>query len=203
MFGRSAVASEVERFHGSLLSLNGELSLIVQLLALGVEGRERIPELCSSASVDIRVKAEALGEFREKYVRHDDKVDADAALLARACARLVSVEIDALALFAEALIVAGQVELSVDEHVELSNANSVENDDLCYLSSVLRTARTVYNSHVSFVHSALIYQGPDLVAFTEHYDTDSDTAASIEAFDRLKNTEFPRFRARIMEHTSD
>ena len=79
----------------------------------------------------------------------------------------------------------------------LTVAEQVEDDDLRYVDGVLRTARSVYNSHVSLVHSALIFEGQDLVAFAESYETDPGITASRQAFDTLTTTDFPEFRATV------
>ena len=57
---RSAVLTEVERFHGHFMYLNEELSLIAELLAVEGEGRKRIPDLCSEAKADLRKKRQDL-----------------------------------------------------------------------------------------------------------------------------------------------
>jgi len=184
---RSRVLSEVERLQGHFMYLNEELSLIVELLALEGEGRDRISELCSDAKVDLRKKGEDLDNFREKYLSNPPKADGDALVLASTCAPLIAMEIAALDLFVEALAVA--------EHVEV--------DDLPFVDEALRTARSVYNTHVSFVQSALTFQGQDLVAFAEFCNSDPGTSASREAFDQLTNIDLPRFRARVTAHASD
>jgi len=184
---RSRVLSEVERLQGHFMYLNEELSLIVELLALEGEGRDRVPELCSDAKVDLRKKGEDLDNFREKYLSDSPKADGDALVLASTCAPLIAMEIAALDLFVEALAVA--------EHVEV--------DDLPFVDEALRTARSVYNTHVSFVQSALTFQGQDLVAFAEFCNSDPGTSASREAFDQLTNIDLPRFRARVTAHASD
>ena len=61
---RSAVLTEVERFHGHFMYLNEELSLIAELLAAQGEGRKRIPDLCSEAKADLRKKRQDLDAFR-------------------------------------------------------------------------------------------------------------------------------------------
>ena len=184
---RSAVLTEVERFHGHFMYLNEELSLIVELLGLEGEGRKRISDLCREAKVDLRMKAIDLESFREKYRPDSSTVDGEALVLAATCAPLIAMEIAALGLFAEALTV----------------AERIEDDDLEFVDGVLRTARSVYNAHVSFVHSALILQGEDLVAFAESCDTDPGTAASRDAFNALLHAEFPQFKAKVMERSSD
>ena len=76
----------------------------------------------------------------------------------------------------------------------LTVAEQVGDGDLRFVDEVLRTARSVYNAHVSFVHSALIFQDQELVAFAASYDTDPGIVASREAFDTLTNSEFPNSR---------
>ena len=95
-------------------------------------------------------------------------------------------EIAALDLFVEALTVADQV----------------DDEQLGFVDGVLRTARSVYNSHVSFLQSALIVHGADLVAFAESYGTDPGIIAARAAFDSLSTTEFPEFRASVMGPSS-
>jgi hypothetical protein len=184
---RSVVLTEVECFHGHFMSLNGELSMIVELLAREGEGRKRISDLCGEAKVDLRMKAGDLENFREKYRPGSLKFDGEALVLAATCAPLIAMEIAALGLFAEALAVA--------EHVQ--------DDELEFVDGVLRTARSVYNSHVSFVHSALIFHGPQLVAFAESYNADPSAIATREAFNKLVDAEFPRFRAKVMSRPFD
>lgn len=184
---RAAVLTEVERFHGHFMYLNEELSLILELLAVEGEGRLRIPELCREVSADLRSKARDLEYFREKYHHDASTFDAEALVLAATCAPLIAMELAALGLFAEAATIAGYV----------------EDDDLGFVDEVLRTSRSVYNTHVSYVHSALILPEPDLVAFAEFYDTDPGTTASRAAFDTLRNEEFPRFKARVTERATD
>ena len=179
---RSAVLTEVERFHGHFMYLNEELTLIAELLAVDGEGRKRIPDLCNEAKADLRRKTEDLESLRDCCRPDSPKFDGDALVLATTCVELLAMEIAALDLFVEALTVA--------EHAA--------DDDLLVVDGVLKTARSVYNSHVSFVHSALIFQGDDLVAFAESYDTDPDITASREAFDVLTSTEFPQFKASVM-----
>ena len=53
---RSAVLTEVERFHGHFMYLNEELNLIAELLALEGDGRKRVPDLCREAKADLRKK---------------------------------------------------------------------------------------------------------------------------------------------------
>jgi hypothetical protein len=149
-------------------------------------GRRRIPDLCSEAKADLRVKAQDLESFRQRCRPDAPTFDGEALVLATTCAHLLAMEIAALDLFVEALTLA--------EHVG--------DDDLEFVDGVLRTARSVYNSHVSLVHSALIFQGPDLVAFAESYGTDPELAASRAAFDSLSTTEFPQFRASVMQRSA-
>lgn len=79
----------------------------------------------------------------------------------------------------------------------LTVAPQVEDDELPYVDRVLRTPRSVYNSHVSLIHSALNSEERDLVAFAETYDTDPGITASREAFDTLTKTDFPELRAAV------
>jgi len=184
---RSAVLTEVERFHGHFLYLNEELNLIVELLALEGEGRMRISDLCNEARTDLREKAGDLESFRERYCVDSSEFDGEAVELAATCVPHIASEIAALDLLAEALAVA--------EHVT--------DDDLGFVDGVLRTARYVYNSHVSFVHSALTFQGQDLIAFAESYDADPTATASSQAFNSLRNAEFPQFVEQLMKGSSD
>jgi len=183
---RAAVLCEVERFHGHFMYLNEELSLIAELLAVEGEGRKRIPDLCSEAKADLRKKQADLEVFRDGCRPDAPRVDGDALVLATTCADSIAMEIAALDLFVEALTVA--------EHVD--------DEQLGFVDGVLRTARSVYNSHVSFVHSALIFEGQELVAFAESYDTDPVMTASRVAFDTLATTEFPQFRDEVMGPSS-
>ena len=183
--GRSAVVAEVERFQGHLLYLNEELTLITELLAVEGEGRKRIPELCTDAKGDLRMRAEDLGSFRERYHPDARAIDNEALVLAATCAPPLAMEISALDLFVDALTV----------------ADRVRGDDVEFVDGVLRTARSVYNSQVSFVHSALILQGQDLLAYTESYGSDPGTVASREAFTALADREFPQFRTRVLERS--
>ena len=184
---RSAVLTEVERFHGHFMYLNEELTLIAELLAAEGEGRKRVPDLCSEAKADLRKTREDLDVFRDGCRPDAPKFDGEALVLATTCAELIAMEIAALDLFVEALTVA--------EHVD--------DEQIAFVDGVLRTARSVYNSHVSFVHLALIVQGQDLVAFAKAYGTDPAISASREAFDKLTTTEFPQFRASVMGRSFD
>jgi hypothetical protein len=181
MSERDAVLTEVERFHGHFLYLNEELHLIAELLAVDGEGRKRVPDLCREARADLRRQEEDLEAFRESCRPDSPTFSGEALTLAATCAPLLATEIAALGLLVEALTVAEQV----------------EDDDLRYVDGVLRTARSVYNSHVSLVHSALIFEGQDLVAFAESYETDPGITASRQAFDTLTTTDFPEFRATV------
>ena len=183
---RSAVLTEVERFHGHFIYLNEELSLIVELLALEGESRDRISGLCTEAKVDLKGKEGDLKHFRDRYGPDSPQVDREASVLAATCAPFIAMEIAALGLFADALTVA--------EHAA--------DDDRDFVDGVLKTARSVYNSHVSFVHSALMFQGRELAAFAESYDSDPGTSASREEFNILLHSEFPRFKARVMGQSS-
>jgi len=183
---RSAVLTEVERFHGHFLFLNEELNLIVGLLSLEGEGRMRISALCDEARSDLREKAGDLERFREKYCADSTEIDGDAVELAETCVPHIATEIAALDLLAEALAI----------------AENVTDDDLGFVDGVVRTARYVYNSHVAFVHSALTFQGQDLIAFAESYDRDPNAAASGQAFNALRTAEFPQFVERLMDGSS-
>jgi len=180
---RSRVLTEVERFQGHFMCLNQELSLIVELLALDGDGRNRIPDLCSDAKVDLQEKAAELDTFRVRYRSDPPEVDAEASVLATTCDPLIAMEIAALDLFVEGLEIA--------EHVA--------DDDLALVDEALKTARSLYNTCVSFIHSALTYKGQDLDAFAEFCNSDRGTSASREAFDHLANIELPQLRARVME----
>jgi len=183
---RSAVLTEVERFHGHFMYLNEELNLIAELLALEGEGRKRVPDLCREAKADLRKKRRDLEVFRDGCRPDAPRFGGEALVLATTCAELIAMEIAALDLFVEALTVADQV----------------DDEQLGFVDGVLRTARSVYNSHVSFVQSALIVHGADLVAFAESYGTDPGIIASRAAFASLSTTEFPEFRASIMGPSS-
>jgi hypothetical protein len=183
---RAAVLTEVERFHGHFMYLNEELNLIRELLAVEGASRKRIPEMCSGVKADLRKKTEDLDSFCARCHTGPPRFEGDALVLAETCAPLIAMEIAALDLFVEALTVAEQV----------------GGEDLGFVDEVLGTARSVYNAHVSFVHSALIFQDQELVAFAASYDTDPGIAASREAFDTLTNTEFPQCRAAVRERSA-
>ena len=179
--------TEVERLQGRLACLNDELSLIVELLALDGDGRNRISDLCCDAKVDIRNKSEDLDRLRETYCSDPSKVDREASALATTCAPLMAMEIAALDLFVETLAI----------------AERVEGEDHDFVKGALQTARSAYNTHVSFVRSALTRQGRDLVTFAQFCHTDPRTSASRDACNQLANNELPQLRARVTEQHSN
>lgn len=184
---RSQVLAEVERLQGHFACLNDELSLIVELLALEGDGRRRISDLCGDVKGDLRQKTEDLVCFCDVYRPDTPKIDAEASVLAMTCAPLIAMEIAALDLFVDTLALAEQA----------------KGDDHAFVDEALQTARSVYNTNVSFVYSALILHGKDLAAFADFCNTDPDISASRETFRQLTNIELPEFRATVAEQPSD
>jgi hypothetical protein len=183
---RARVIERVTWLEGGL-RVNSELQFHLRFLAAERDGRAAVHDLYRQAGVELRRVAGHVEQFCFVYQPSNQKIHKDALQLGMACTQLLDMQIVALD-----LCLGG-----------LSLLRSVDGDDFEYLLGVIRTAESVFSSHVSFVRSVLRCERPELLAFQERYRTGGGAAAPPEEFLSLYRAGFPEFRRRVLMQASD
>ena len=179
--GRALVAQKVDWLEAALGAIH-ELLAHIGWMAVEPGARRSVPDLSRQANAEFLRVADHVEQFNHAYQSRSGDDHDDAHLLGIVCSHLLDMQVVALDVYLGAL----------------SLLPSVSGADLDYLRGVIRTAESVYSSHVSSVRSALECTGSDLVAFEELCWTGPGAAASHEVFMRLSGSEFPEFEARIL-----
>ena len=189
MGGKKDRARAIERvtwLEGGL-RVNHELQFHLRFLVAERGGQSAVHDLYRQAGTELRHVAGHVEQFCCVYQPSNQRIHKDALQLGMACTQLLDMQIVALD-----LCLGG-----------LSLLPSVDGDDLEYLLGVIRTAESVFSSHVSFVRSVLRSERSELLAFQERYRTGGGAATPPEEFLSLYRAGFPEFRRRVLMPAPD